>query len=125
MTARDDGPSLDAMREAAQRAVDASTLREVARQIGTTHYALGRFLAGGRRPPHEGTRRKIRAWYERTQAPHAMAKALTGMLETVPPEMRDDAMRELAMTVERVHRAAGVEPPGWVTELLGDEQHCA
>ena len=117
MPSRDEGVSLSALREAVRERVDATGLTAVARDVGMHHQSLRSFLNGS--VPHGANRKRLWAWYERTQAPHAMAKALTGMLETVPPEMRDDAMRELAMTVERVHRAAGVEPPGWVTELLG------
>jgi uncharacterized protein YceH (UPF0502 family) len=65
MPLREDGPSLDMLREAARARVDATGLRQVAREIGVAHPSLHAFLHGS--VPHGSTRLKLWTWYESEQ----------------------------------------------------------
>jgi hypothetical protein len=65
MPPREDGPSLDMLREAARVRVDATGLRQVSREIGLTHPSLLAFLRGS--VPHGSTRLKLWTWYESEQ----------------------------------------------------------
>jgi hypothetical protein len=62
MPPREDRPTLDTLRDAARERVAAIGLRQVAREIGTTHVALRRFVHGGL--PHSTTRAKLWTWFE-------------------------------------------------------------
>jgi hypothetical protein len=56
---REEATETGELREAAQRTVDATSLRKVAEQIGMSERALEAFLAGGAPPLAKG-RRKTR-----------------------------------------------------------------
>lgn len=116
MTSRE-GPSLDVLREAARKAVAVSGLRPVAREIGTTHYALRRFVEGGRRQPYAATEAKLRAWYERTHAPEIL-RAFRVIMDPVPENRREGAAREMLEALRRIYLQTGVEPPPWMEEML-------
>ncbi|HEX8243274.1 MAG TPA: hypothetical protein VF541_07255, partial [Longimicrobium sp.] len=60
-------PALDVLREAVRRAVAASSQRAVAAQIGISHVAVGKFLAGSE--PYRPTWRKLQEWYLRRVVP--------------------------------------------------------
>jgi hypothetical protein len=62
MSSRENRPPLAALREAVRERVNALGLRVVAREIGTTHVALHRFVHGG--SPHSTTRVKLWTWFE-------------------------------------------------------------
>ncbi|HEX2204448.1 MAG TPA: hypothetical protein VHG91_14150 [Longimicrobium sp.] len=123
MTAPGNRASLDAIRDAARLAVEATSLRAVARAVGMSPMGLRHFLDGRR--PYSATFRKLTAWY----VTHAAARhehsegsaraALALLLDGVPEGRREAAAAELLETLERLHRESGLGPPGWLARLRG------
>lgn len=71
--------------------------------------------------PRQVTVRKLTEWYVRTAAERGEVlsertarAALALLVEPVPPEGRDDALRELVDAMERSYRTAGVPVPKWL-----------
>ncbi|HEX2188804.1 MAG TPA: hypothetical protein VHG51_07875 [Longimicrobiaceae bacterium] len=63
---------LPGLREEVRRAVELSSVRQVAGAIGTSHEGLRRFLNGGK--PYPATLQKIVRWAERAQQASAEAE---------------------------------------------------
>jgi len=53
--------SLETLREAVRVAVEKTTIRQVASEVGVEHNAIARFLRGA--TPYSGNRAKFEAWY--------------------------------------------------------------
>jgi hypothetical protein len=64
MPPREEGVSIDVLREAARLRVEDAGLRQTAREIGISHQTLLRFL-GGVAESHGRNVAKVREWYER------------------------------------------------------------
>lgn len=116
------GVSVDAIRAAAARAAKANGIRATAREVGMSVTGFRAFLEGSN--PFESTREKLTAWYlrhaaagEPGQVPDVVQAALAVLVETIPPEKRADALRELVEAVERSYRAAGVPVPKWLKKI--------
>lgn len=114
-------PSVETLRDAATSAATARSTRAVAREIGLTPPALGRFTAGLTRP-HPSTVRLLRRWYVRGAADEDMSPdipraALRVLLEGVPERLKGLASARMADAVRGVVGEEGVEPPGWTQEL--------
>ena len=117
------GASVDAIRDAAARAAKANGIRATAREVGMSVTGFRAFLEGS--TPFQSTREKLMAWYLRRAAsgeekPTAsvVEAALAVLVEAIPPEKRDDALRELVDAMERSYRAAGVPVPKWLRKML-------
>jgi transcriptional regulator with XRE-family HTH domain len=115
-------PGVDILRETVRRAVAASSQRTVAAQVGVSYRTIGKFLAGSE--PYARTLKKLQEWYVSTVlprdgavSPEAATAAVFIVLDDVPQPRRAEAVRELVRSLVRIHRDAGVPPPGWITEL--------
>jgi hypothetical protein len=89
--------SLASIRAAAQRAVDESSLREVAQQIPMSWAALRNFLNGS--TPHRATIGKLAAWYRRyrhgatKEIPRGEIDAAIGILSSYIASGIDESTR--------------------------------
>jgi hypothetical protein len=114
----------DAIREAARLAVEASSLRAVARAIHMSPMGLKHFLAGTR--PYSATLRKLTAWYVVYQAEaggfsiETVRSSLVVLTEGIPQESRARAVTTVLGDLRRLHDELGTRPPGWLTTLLGE-----
>ena len=117
------------LRQAAQAAVDAESLRGVAAAIGMSPPGLQHFLRGGL--PLRPTLRKLAAWYTgRAHRQHhvteeALYAALALLLDDLPAVERQGAARELMRVLRRHYGKVRVEPPSWTYTLAGDEEEAA
>jgi len=62
MPSRDEGVSLDVVREVVRERVGETGLTAIAREVGMAHQSLRSFLDGS--VPHGATRTKLWTWYE-------------------------------------------------------------
>ncbi|HET6229143.1 MAG TPA: hypothetical protein VFE05_03630 [Longimicrobiaceae bacterium] len=114
-----------ALRESVRTAVQAASLREVARDVGMSPSGLRKFLAGS--SAYSATRRKLERWYVRRDAT-LQTDGLTGdsalrvvevLVQELPPSRHLSATARVVSTLEEVYGAARVRPPGWMDELRG------
>jgi len=110
------------LRENVALRVAATSLPEVARQVGMSPAGLERFLAGG--TPLARSRQKLEEWYDREggrPAPDVTAAgvevALGAMLRDLPGELRPQATGRMVGVVCEVYCSAGVPAPPWLREL--------
>jgi hypothetical protein len=116
---------VDAIRREARLAVEAGSLRAVARAVGMSAMGLRAFLDG--RAPYSATLRKLTAWYVKHastrpcfSAEDAQA-AVAVLLEAVPDAERGDAGAELLDWLLEMHRQRRLPPPPWLPGLRGRE----
>lgn len=105
------------LRTAAQRAVDATSLRTVAEAIGMSHPGLSKFLAGGE--PRPATVRKLVEWYVRHAAPldeDTTEAALALLLHSYPESERERVRRGLLDVLRAGYERTGTKPPGWLAD---------
>jgi hypothetical protein len=111
-------PGVAVLREAVRRAVEATSLRAVAAQIGLTHHSVRNFLNGS--SPHASNVRKLREWYvrEAASAPEPSAEsveaALSILTETLPEDRRESIGRKMLEMLREEHTASGVRLPRWL-----------
>ncbi|HEX8906467.1 MAG TPA: hypothetical protein VF771_16575 [Longimicrobiaceae bacterium] len=112
---------VDAIRQAARLAVEATSLRAVARAVGMSPMGLKHFLDGRR--PYSATLRKLNVWFVAHSAAEmgfgedAARAALTLLLDGIPEPGRDPAAALLLDDLWRTHREHGSRPPAWLTAL--------
>src|ERR1700741_2084285 len=117
--------SVPVIRQAAALAVEATSLRAVARAVGISPMGLRNFLRG--REPYSATRRRLTAWFvinadRRPEHPEAAIRASLALLvEGIAEGVRDDAARELLAAVGRIYAERGARPPGWLRALSEDD----
>lgn len=110
--------SVDVLRAAAQRAVDASSSHQVAKAVEMSALGLRKFLRGAE--PHPGTVTKLTRWYVRHAAEHGhidaetIAAALVVLLDGYPENERESVRREILGLLRETHRKLGTHPPGWL-----------
>jgi hypothetical protein len=122
------GPSVEAIRYAARRAVAASALRPVAAEIGMAPSWLNAFVEGKETVLRSQTRKKLLDWYVRAApqlaevdagtAAAALAVLTGGLLEE---SERRAAHARLVQAVARSYADAG-PLPDWVRALLNEEE---
>lgn len=119
-------PPLEAIRVAAAAAVEADSLRSVARQVGMSATGLRNFIRGERRP-YPGTLKKLNAWYVRhntgrggTSAQLAAA-AVAVLLGDLPEEEHEAAAAPVLAALAGVYRARRVKLPPWLEPYLKEE----
>jgi hypothetical protein len=118
---------VDVIREAARLAVEATSLRAVARAIGMSPMGLKHFLAGTR--PYRATERKLIAWYVVYQTEsggfsiETVRSSLEVLTEGIPIAQRERAQGRLLDEVRGVHEALGTRPPGWLRLLLDEREN--
>lgn len=125
MTSPETRVPVDAIRRAAALAVEATSLRAVARQVGMSPVGLRHFLNG--RAPYSATLRKLTQWFvlhgaARPEFADAAARASVQiLLEAVPEAARDAAARELLSHLDAMHRQRRIAPPRWLRALRGED----
>ena len=122
MTPPRDAASLDTLREAARLFVDATSLRQAARDIGMSPTGLRGFLDGA--DPYVKTARKLAEWYVReARNQHSeltretAAAALDLLTKHLPLSRRDPATAELVEVLYRHCVRNDAPPPDWLVEL--------
>lgn len=117
--------SVSVIRQAAALAVEATSLRAVARAVGVSPMGLRNFLRG--REPYSATRRRLTAWFvlyadERPEHTEAVARAsLAVLVEGIAEGERDAAARELLAAVSRIYAERGARPPGWLRAISEED----
>ena len=121
------GPSVEAIRHAAQRAVEKASLRPVAAEMGMAASWLNAFVEGKETSLRSQTRKKLLEWYVRAApevaeqdadtAAAALAFLSGGLME---PDERSAAYSRLLQVLARVYADAG-PLPDWVRTLLDDD----
>ncbi len=108
------------LREAARRAVEATSSHQVANAVGMSALGLRKFIAGT--DPHPATVRKLATWYVRHAAAsqelnaETAAAALTLLVDSYPPEDRERVRRGLLDVLREAHGRLGTKPPSWLSE---------
>ncbi|HYH82354.1 MAG TPA: hypothetical protein VEX86_21360 [Longimicrobium sp.] len=120
MPSPDRGVRVEAIREAARLATEATSLRAVARAVGMSPVGLKHFLDGRR--PYTATLRRLTIWFiahgAEGGASEEHIRAAVGMLlEGLPEAGRERGAQALLEVVERMHRQAGTQPPAWLAIL--------
>ena len=119
---------VEAIRQAARLATEATSLRAVARGVGMSPMGLRHFLDGRR--PYSATLRKLNVWFVAHSAEQAAGfsedaarSALAVLLDGIPEAGRDQAAAIVLDDLWRTHRHFGSRPPAWLTALRdrGDE----
>jgi len=118
------GPSMQAIRYAAQRAVARTSLRRVAGDMGMAVSWLSGFLAGKETDLRARTVRQLREWYlrnteglveqEETTASNALDFLVGGLLDDA---QRAGAYSRLLQLLARAYSDQG-PLPGWIRALL-------
>jgi AcrR family transcriptional regulator len=110
---------------AVRRAVDRSSIRDVAAQAGVSHGGLHNLIHGKTDRINGATLRKLRAWYVRDWA--AQGESLTPeiaeyvlveqVLAPIPANMRALAVLELVRSLEWIYDSHDAPRPGWLTTV--------
>lgn len=110
------------LRNAVERAVKASSLRSVARDVGMSPMGLSAFINGTE--PLASTVEKLTGWYLRTLRDRGEVTtgttaraALAVLVDFLPAKERKAMVREFRRALEARAKAAGVPVPDWVDEL--------
>ena len=93
MPAGEGRASVHTLRRALTGSVSASSLRQVARDVGMSPTGLKNLLDGAR--PYSATRRKLECWYVRgghMPDVHSALSALEVLVQDVAPDERTQAM---------------------------------
>lgn len=106
---------IERVRAAITAAVEATTLRRVAEEVGMSKSGLAKFIAGSE--PYSKTRRQLERWYVRTQAedlsgvtPVEAELALSVLLHDFPAADRPRARSRLMQLLRDEFTAAGGVP---------------
>ena len=112
---------IEAIRQAARLATEATSLRAVARAVGMSPMGLKHFLEGRR--PYSATLRKLNVWFVAHSVEQlgfgedAARAALAVLLDGIPEEGRDEATRTVLDDLWRTHRHFSSRPPQWLVAL--------
>jgi len=112
----------DALRAALRRAVDASSIRIVAEQVGLTPRGLQLYMDGEGRP-RDLTLRKLREWYLReagtwTGTREGTARAAIAVLvDGLPRAEQDRVAGEIADAVRGAYERVKLSPPQWLAKM--------
>lgn len=114
-----DAVPVEDMRRLAREHCKEASVRTVAAAVGVGRTTLHKFVAAGAMP-HPRVRNLLQRWYRRNQSGAADAvAALTVLLRGVPPHIEREAAGWILDAVERAHRTAEQEPPGWIASARG------
>jgi hypothetical protein len=110
----------DLLRRAVRQAVEATSLRGVARELAMSPSGLQKFYEGA--TPLPLTRRKLERWYAATRAAQpldagAAVRILRVLGHGLLPGRREAAVHAMLESLARAHSAAAVPHPEWLTEL--------
>ena len=107
--------SVGTLKRAVAGGVSATSLRQVARDVGMSPTGLRKFLSGA--SPYSATRSKIERWYvRRGRAPdvHSALAALEVLVLDLPPAERIRAMERI---VDGLEESRAGKSPGWIKQL--------
>jgi hypothetical protein len=114
--------SVNALREAAQGAVNRTSLRRVARDVGVSAPGLALFLDGS--IPRDSTLAKIRVWYFSDAAsrsdttPETARTAIELLLEPLPNQaVRSRVLTQIVVLLAKTYEEQGIVAPAWLREL--------
>jgi hypothetical protein len=116
---------VEAIREAARRAVAQTSLRAVARALPMSPMGLQHFINGT--SPYRGTLRKLTAWYVNRTASRGefsettVRAALAILLDGLADEHQPAARAEMLGLLARQHQQAGTEVPAWLQAMIAAE----
>jgi len=111
---------LDRLRAAAKRAVDETSLRKVAKDVGLSPMGLSLFLTGETEQPYPPTMRKLEEWYARDAArsrgtdSETAAAALFLLVSGLPQERSEAARQSILEVLRENYTIAKVPPPDWL-----------
>lgn len=110
------------LRAAVAAAVERTSFREVAREVGISPMGIHRLLQGSE--PQQRTRLKLEAWFVRhSEAARGevdattAAAALSILLHDLPPDRRDYVFHEALRFWRSMYRSGRGELPEWLTSL--------
>ncbi len=127
MAGRSRGLPLAVLRQAMERWVEKTSLRQAARETGMSPTGLRKVLSGSR--VHASTERKLLTWYLRHLAQQGdwgaldadtAAAALALLTEGLLPGTRRALVIAFLERIDRAHRDAGLPVPAWVQTLRGE-----
>jgi hypothetical protein len=120
-----EAPSHDLqLRAAVTAAVEESSLRGVAREVGLSPTGLSKFLAGSR--PYQRTRRKLERWAAGRGAQRGglaggdASHLLRVLLQDLPPGAVPAAQDRLVSALESVYSASRGGMPPWLRALRAE-----
>jgi hypothetical protein len=114
---------VQAIREFARDRAELSSVRQVADEIGLGRTTLHNFISADTMP-HPRVRRLLALWYLREKEKEAAseektyATAFEILVNTVPPESRDEWRVALATKLAELHAVPGAEIPPWLDAFL-------
>jgi hypothetical protein len=115
---------VEAIRAAAKLAIEETSLRRVAREVGMSPMGLKHFVEGTQ--PYSATYRKLIAWYNVYQAraggfsEDAARGALVVLVDGLPEPMRGRALAVVIDAILKLHAEAGTRPPAWLAALRAE-----
>ena len=124
MSAPDRRSLVEAIRAAVRLAIEATSLRAVARAVGMSPMGLKHFAAGTH--PYSATLRKLTAWYAVHQAEaggfsvDAVRGALVLLTDGLPESARGRAAAAVTDVILKIHQEVGSRPPAWLTTLRAE-----
>jgi uncharacterized Zn finger protein len=114
---------VQAMRELARDRAELTSVRQVADEIGLGRTTLHNFISADTMP-HPRVRRLLALWYLREKEKESAseektyAAAFEILVNSVPPESRDEWRVALATKLAELHAAPGAELPAWLDPFL-------
>lgn len=126
MAAPDRRSLVESIRAAARLAIEATSLRAVARDVGMSPMGLKHFVAGTQ--PYSATSRKLLAWYAVYQADaggssvESIRAALELMTNDLPVPSRDEGVAILLAAAWKHRDEIGVRQPGWLVTLRAEHE---
>lgn len=127
MAGRSRGVPLSVLRQALERWVEKTSLRQAARETGMSPTGLRKVLSGSR--VHASTERKLLTWYLRHLAQQGdwgaldadtAAAALALLTEGLLPGTRRALVSTFLERIEKAYRDAGQVVPAWVQTLRSE-----
>ena len=115
---------VDAIRDALKLAVEATSLRSVAREVGMSPMGLRNFVSGRSLTSYSATVRKLNAWYVTHAATRGVFSSETSaraaivlLLEAISEDRRPRVAADLLDWLAERHREIGVPPADWLGKL--------
>jgi hypothetical protein len=114
------------LRDVVRRAVEASTLRRVAREIGVSAPGLALFIDGA--VPREQSLDRYRSWFLQTSTARAgsvsketVLLAIGVLLQSLPPNAQERTRSQLMRMLLRAHDRSRIAPPEWLRDEVADQ----
>lgn len=109
---------------AVRRAVERSSIRDVARQSGMSHGGIHNIVTGTTNRTYGATIRKLRDWYLRQWAeggdgltPEVAVYLIEQVLAVIVPGARNAAALELVRSLESIYASHQAPRPAWLSAV--------